>query len=193
MARWEPDAPQRLADAALELFAERGYENTTVLDIARRAGLTKSTFFRHFPNKREVLFAEDLLTEQLVTAITAAPSEATPLEAVTGSFDALGRTVFTPAHRAFGSRRRAVIEDHSDLQEREALKGISLTAALAHAIKRRGTSVVTARVTAELSTLVLKVTYERWSDAGSDKANEQEYGEIARQVLSELHTTLSAL
>ena len=69
MARWEPNASQRLAEAALELFAERGYENTTVLDIAKRAGLAKSTFFRHFQDKREVLFGEEVLTEHLVTAI----------------------------------------------------------------------------------------------------------------------------
>lgn len=78
MARWEPHAPQRLAEAALELFAERGYDDTTVLDIAQRAGLAKSTFFRHFQNKRDVLFGEDALTEQLVTAISEAPAEATP-------------------------------------------------------------------------------------------------------------------
>lgn len=78
IARWEPNAPQRLAVAALDLFAERGYENTTVLDIAQRAGLAKSAFFRHFKDKREVLFGEDALTEQLVTAISQAPTEATP-------------------------------------------------------------------------------------------------------------------
>ncbi|MDF2261003.1 TetR/AcrR family transcriptional regulator [Streptantibioticus ferralitis] len=189
MARWEPNASQRLADAALELFAERGYDNTTVLDIAQRAGLGKSTFFRHFQNKREVLFGEDALTEQLVTAIAAAPTGATPLETVARGIDALGQNVFTPAHRAFSIRRRAVIEAHPDLQEREALKGISLTASVAQAIARRGIPVLTARVTAELSTLALKVTYERWSDVD----NTDEYRDIARQTLSEVQAAVSAV
>src|SRR5258708_39090251 len=73
MARWEPNAPQRLAMAALELFAERGYENTTVIDIAQRAGLTKSTFFRHFQDKREVLFGDGTITGLVAEAIAAAP------------------------------------------------------------------------------------------------------------------------
>lgn len=189
MARWEPNASQRLAEAALGLFAERGYDNTTVLDIAQRAGLAKSTFFRHFQNKRDVLFGEDVLTEQLVPAITAAPADATPLEAVARGVDELGRNVFTPAHRAFSIRRRAVIEAHSDLQEREALKGLSLTTSIAQALTRRGTPILTAQVTAELSELALKVAYERWSNVD----NTGEYGDIARQALYEVQASASSL
>ncbi|MGW6922377.1 TetR/AcrR family transcriptional regulator [Streptomyces sp. NPDC054950] len=189
MARWEPHAPQRLAEAALELFAERGYDDTTVLDIAQRAGLAKSTFFRHFQNKRDVLFGEDALTEQLVTAISEAPAEATPLEAVAHGIDALGRNVFTPARRAFGVRRRAVIEAHSDLREREALKGMSLTAAIAGAVARRGVPVLTARVAAELGALALKVTYEQWSEAD----NTVEYSDLARQNLSAVRAAVPAV
>src|SRR5690348_17526879 len=78
MVRWQPNPSERLAQAALELFAERGYENTTVIDIARRAGLTKSTFFRHFQDKREVLFGDGTMTGWIVEAIAAAPATATP-------------------------------------------------------------------------------------------------------------------
>ena len=78
MARWQPNATERLALAALELFAERGYENTTVIDIAQRAGLTKSTFFRHFPDKREVLFGGGTMDGLLVEAIAAAPADGHP-------------------------------------------------------------------------------------------------------------------
>lgn len=73
MARWQPNAPERLVVAALDLFSERGYENTTVIDIAERAGLTKSTFFRHFPDKREVLFGGDGMSGLLAEGIAAAP------------------------------------------------------------------------------------------------------------------------
>src|ERR1700744_1881054 len=97
MARWQPDAPQRVARAALELFAERGYENTTVIDIAQRAGLTKSTFFRHFQDKREVLFGDGSMNGLLAGAIAAAPATATPLEAVARAMDAAGESAFTAA------------------------------------------------------------------------------------------------
>ncbi|MFI0773421.1 helix-turn-helix domain-containing protein [Streptomyces sp. NPDC021212] len=187
MARWEPNASQRLADAALELFAERGYENTTVLDIAKRAGLAKSTFFRHFQDKRAVLFGEDALTGRLVTAIAAAPAEAAPLEAVACGLDALGRDVFTPARRAFTARRRAVIDAHPDLQEREALKGVSLTASMARAMAHRDLPDLVARATAELGSLALKIAYERWSDVG----NTDEFSAIARQALSEVRAAAS--
>jgi AcrR family transcriptional regulator len=182
MARWEPHASERLAEAALELFAERGYENTTVLDIARRAGLAKSTFFRHFQDKRGVLFGEDALTERLATAVAAAPAVATPLDAVACGLDALGRDVFTPGRRAFTVRRRAVIDAHPDLREREALKGLSLTAAIARAVERRGAPVLVARVAAELGALALKIAYERWSVEG----NGEEFAAIARRALDDV-------
>src|ERR1039458_4493316 len=106
MTRWPPDAALRLARAALELFAERGYENTTVIDIAQRAGLTKSPFFRHFQDKREVLFGGGTLTGLVAGAIAAAPATATPLGAVADALDAVGRHAFTPARREFVARRR---------------------------------------------------------------------------------------
>ncbi|MGW7003822.1 helix-turn-helix domain-containing protein [Streptomyces sp. NPDC054933] len=189
MARWEPNASQRLADAALELFTERGYENTTVIDIAKRAGLAKSTFFRHFQDKREVLFGEDALIEPLVTAIAAAPAGAAPLEAVACGFDAVGRDVFTPARRVFTVRRRAVIDAHPDLQEREALKAMSLTASITGAIARRGVPGLVAGVTAQLGALALKMAYERWSDLG----NTDEFSDIARQTLREVQAAVSTM
>src|SRR5664279_2717020 len=83
VGRWEPNASGRLRQAAMELYVERGFEQTTVADIAERAGLTARTFFRHFADKREVLFAgSGSLQEQLVGALEAVPESAAPLEAV---------------------------------------------------------------------------------------------------------------
>ncbi|MEU4986068.1 TetR family transcriptional regulator [Streptomyces sp. NPDC021969] len=189
MARWEPNASQRLAAAALDLFAERGYDNTTVLDIAQRAGLAKSSFFRHFQDKRGVLFGEDLVAQPLVAAIAEAPADATPLEAVERGVDALGQHVFTPDHRAFSVRRRTVIEAHPDLREREALKGVSLTESMAQALARRGAPDLTARVAAELGALTLKVAYERWSEVGST----EEFSDLARQALREVRAGVSTV
>ena len=182
MARWEPNARERLALAALELFAERGYENTTVIDIARRAGLTKSTFFRHFQDKREVLFGDGTLNALVAGAIAAAPATATPLEAVARALDTLGREVFTSARREFVARRQAVIAANPELREREALKSLSLIASMADALRRRGMSDMTASVAAELGALAWKIAYERWSDA----TNGDDFSELARRALGDV-------
>ena len=182
MTRWQPNASERLAVAALELFAERGYENTTVIDIAQRAGLTKSTFFRHFQDKREVLFGDGTMNGLLAGAIAAAPATATPLEAVGHALDAAGREVFTPARREFVARRRAVIAANPELQEREALKGLGLTASMTGALKRRGIPHLTSYVAAELGALASKIAYERWSDTASG----DDFGEVARRALGEV-------
>ncbi|RSD19414.1 TetR/AcrR family transcriptional regulator [Amycolatopsis eburnea] len=185
MARWQPNAPERLSKAALELFAERGYENTTVIDIAERAGLTKSTFFRHFQDKREVLFGSGTLAGLITEAVAAAPEAAGPLEAVTAAMDAVGQAAFTPERREFGTLRRAVIDANPELREREALKGLALTAALADALERRGIPGLTARVAAELGALAMTLAHERWSDGG-------DFGECARQALAEVLAAVPA-
>src|ERR1700733_5322964 len=109
MARWQPNPSQRLALAALDLFAEQGYENTTVAEIAERAGLTKSTFFRHFPDKRDVLAAgQETLSRLFVEGISAAAADATPLTAVAAGLDRAAAAM-TPFNRELGPRLRAVI------------------------------------------------------------------------------------
>ncbi|KDN20399.1 TetR/AcrR family transcriptional regulator [Amycolatopsis rifamycinica] len=186
MARWEPDAPKRLSKAALELFAERGYENTTVVDIAARAGLTKSTFFRHFQDKREVLFGGSALADLLAEAVVAAPPAATPVEAVICAMDAAAREAFTPELREFSAQRRSVIAAHPELQERDALKGLAIIAAMTDALRRRGVAELTARVVAELGALAMKIGYERWieGDAG-------DFGEAARRALDEVQAAVA--
>lgn len=188
MARWQPDAAQRLALAALDLFAERGYENTTVVDIAQRAGLTKSTFFRHFTDKREALFGGETMTRLLVEAITAAPAPACPLDVVAEALDAVGREAFTPARRELTARRRAVIALHPELQEREALKGLGLTAAMTEALRGRGAPDLSARLAAQLGALAMTIAYERWSTA----TDPDEFGLLARQTLAELRAASAA-
>jgi AcrR family transcriptional regulator len=186
MARWEPNASERLAVAALDLFAERGYENTTVIDIAQRAGLTKSTFFRHFQDKREVLFGDGTMNGLLAEAIAAAPPTAAPLDVVAHALDAIGRRVFTAARRAFVARRRAVIAANPELQEREALKGLGLTASMTEALRRRGVPDLTACVAADLGALAVNIAYERWCDAPDG----DDFSEVARRALDEVRAAL---
>ena len=172
--------------AALDLFAERGYENTTVIDIAQRAGLTKSTFFRHFQDKREVLFGDGTMNGLLAEATAAAPATAAPLDVVAHVLDALGGRAFTPARRALVARRRAVIAANPELQEREALKGLGLTASMAEALRRRGVPDLTACVAAELGALAMKVAYERWSDTPDG----DDFSEAAGRALDEVRAAL---
>ena len=186
MARWRPNASERLTLAALELFAERGYESTTVIDIAQRAGLGKTTFFRHFQDKREVLFGPATMDQMLTEAITMAPATATPLEAVAHALEVAGKEVFTPARRELIVRRQAVIAANPELQEREALKNLGLTAAMTSALKQRGVPDVASRVAAELGALASTIAYERWSETAT---GEVDFSELARQALGEVQSS----
>lgn len=182
MARWQPDAPGRLAAAALDLFEENGYENTTVIEIAERAGLTKSTFFRHFPDKREVLFGRATVHGLLVDGIASAPSAAGPLDAVAKALDALGQTYFTADRREFSSRRQAVLNSHTELRERDALKRIGLIASVTEALHRRGVPSPTAHVAAKLGMLVWEIAFDQWIDTD----NGEDFGRLARQALADV-------
>jgi AcrR family transcriptional regulator len=179
--RWQPNPREQLTRAALSLFIERGYENTTVVNIVERAGLGKTTFFRYFRDKREVLFGTDSPVD-VAGEIAAAPTGASPLEAVAAALDAAGAQAFTPARRETLALRQSVIDANPELQEREALKSIGLAASMTDALRRRGVPDLTSSVTAQLGTLTLKIAFDRWIAA----ANTADFGPLARQVLSEV-------
>ena len=161
MGRWEPNARGRLEQAALELYAERGFEQTTVAEIAERAGLTERTFFRHFADKREVLFAGgEILRELLVGAVAGAPESAAPIEAAGAALEAAGSMI--QERREYSRQRQAVIAANASLQERELIKLASLASALAKALRQRGVSEPAASLTAEAGIAVFKIAFERW-------------------------------
>ena len=189
MARWEPGTRERLVRAALELFTEQGYDNTTVAQIAERAGLTKTTFFRHFPDKREVLFAgQDMHSRLLADAIATAPGPATPLQAVAAALDAVTST-FTDDRREFAARLRAVIAGNSELRERAAFKRAGLTEAMTEALEKRGVPDLTASLAAELGVRAFYGAFARWADP----ASQQTFTELAREALRELRAAAAAL
>ncbi|MBE1879015.1 TetR/AcrR family transcriptional regulator [Myceligenerans pegani] len=189
MARWEPNARERLVRAAIDLFSEQGYDNTTVIEIAERAGLTKTTFFRHFPNKREVLSTgQEELGQLLREGIAGAPTSTTPLEAVAAGLDA-ATARFTPAQREFGPRLEAVIAANSDLQERDAFKHTRLVAAMAEALEERGVPDPVTRIAAELGGLAFSRAFTRWTMP----ANTLTFSELARRTLRELHAATRGL
>ncbi|MGC0387306.1 TetR/AcrR family transcriptional regulator [Streptomyces sp. SAI-129] len=169
MGRWEPNARGRLEQAALELYVERGYEQTPVAEITKRAGLTERTFFRHFADKREVLFGGSGGLEELCEgAVAAAPASATPMEAVAGALDAAA--VVFEERGDLVRLRQGVIDANAELRERELTKLASLSGALADALRARGVDDLTARLTAETAIAVLKVAFRRWIDEGQEPA-----------------------
>ncbi|AFC41719.1 MULTISPECIES: TetR/AcrR family transcriptional regulator [Mycobacterium] len=189
MARWEPDARERLVAAALDLFNERGYDETTVTQIAERAGLTKSTFFRHFPDKRDVLAAgQDAIAQLLREGIATAPADATPLAAVCSGLKSAA-AAFTSFNRELAPRLKAAIAASTELQERNALKQIGLARAVAEALQARGIPEPTAVLAAELGALAFKTAYARWSEPGDDR----DLGAMACDALHELHAAAADL
>ncbi|MFF0487591.1 TetR/AcrR family transcriptional regulator [Nocardia sp. NPDC004068] len=189
MARWEPNARERLVLAALDLFGEQGYESTTVIQIAQRAGLTKTTFFRHFPDKREVLFAgQEIHGRLLAEGIAAVSDSATPLEAVAAGLDTVTAS-FTPTQREFGPRLREVIAANPELRERAAFKHAGLATAITEALHARGIPEPTASLAAELGVRAFENAYERWIDP----ANDHPLPALARRELEALKTAAAAL
>src|SRR4051794_15912509 len=158
MARWEPNAEGRLREAAMELFSERGYEQTTVADIAERAGLTSRTFFRYFADRREVLFVSaEAFERPLVDALEAAPADAPPMAAIAAALNAFAELVGGDRERS--RARQAVIDSSAELRERELIKLASLAAALADALRRRGVPELQADLAAETGIAVLRVAF----------------------------------
>ncbi|MFI7545235.1 TetR/AcrR family transcriptional regulator [Actinoplanes sp. NPDC049599] len=186
MARWQPDARGRLAAAAMELFRERGFDNTTVTDIAARAGLDKRTFYRLFGDKREALFdGGRLLEEVAVRAVT--ETDAAPFEAVITAFHRLAKELF--ADRLDLVRvRQSIIDSSPELQERELHKMRSLSAAIAAALRAKGTGETTATLATESGVTVFRLAFARWVAPGSDTS----LTDLITEVAAELRAVISA-
>ncbi len=145
----------------MELYAERGYEQTTVADIAERAGLSARTFFRHFADKREVVFAgSELLADRLTATLEAAPPGAAPLDAVAGALRDVAELI--GGERTHSKARQAVIEANPELQERELIKLATWARVLAEGLRRRGTEEPVASLAAETGVAAFRVAFEQW-------------------------------
>ena len=187
MARWEPDARGRLEQAALELYGENGFENTTVAEIAARAGLTERTFFRHYADKREVLFGGgSMLADALVGPVAAAPQSATPIGAVAAGLEAAAELM--EGRLEFARRRQAIIAASAELRERELIKLSSLSASLAEALRIRGVPESEADLTGEIAIAVFRIAFARWVDGG----NARPFPELMRESLEQLTAVTAA-
>jgi AcrR family transcriptional regulator len=188
MGRWSPGARGRLERAALELYGERGFDQTTVAEIASRAGLTERTFFRHFADKREVLFAgSTALRDLIVNAVAGAPASATPIEAIAAGLDA-AVGLFSMEHREHARRRADMIAANAELRERDLIKMAMYSAALAEALRKRGVEEPAASLTAEIGIAVFRIAFARWLD----ESNDREYRELVQESLGELKTVVAA-
>jgi AcrR family transcriptional regulator len=180
MARWEPGAHDRLREAALTLFLERGYEQTTVTEIAQRAGVTARTYFRHFADKREVLFSgAEGVRVGMTEAMADAPPDATPITVAGLALDAAAEAI--GGRWAFYRQRQVLIDANAELQERQLVKLAGLAAVLADGLRERGVSDPEARLVAESAITVLRVGFDRWVAADSP-----DLARTLRQVLAEL-------
>jgi AcrR family transcriptional regulator len=187
MGRWQPDSRGRLQEAAFALYSERGFDQTTAAQIAARAGLTERTFFRHFADKREVLFGESaLLKERIVDGVRGAPPEDGPLDAVACGL-ASAAAMLGEFRRDLSRQRQGVIAANPELRERELAKLADYAAAVTGALRERGVSELQATLAAEAGMTVLRVAIQRWA-SGDDR---RDLAAIMGDSVAELRTVAS--
>ena len=184
MVRWEPGARERLQQAALELFATRGFEQTTAAEIAQSVGLTERTFFRHFSDKREVLFyGQDLLVQAFLAGVDTAPPGAAPIEIVACALHSAA-SFFPDERRPYSRTRQSVIDQNPALQERERHKLAGLATTLADALRARDVNEPAATLAAQSGIIVFGIAFTQWTRDGEQRS----LADIAADVLRELLT-----
>ena len=169
MGRWEPNAAQRLESAALELFVEQGFAETTVPQITARAGLTTRTFFRHFADKREVLFGGyDEIPDRVTGLIAGAPDGLPALAVIEQGLVVMAETRFE-GRRDYLRTRREVIRTDPGLGERDLRKMAVLGEAATAAFRQRGLDELAAAVAAQLAVTAFGIAIGRWLDEDGDR------------------------
>lgn len=187
MGRWQPDSRGRLQEAALALYAERGFDQTTAAQIADRAGLTERTFFRHFADKREVLFGGSAhLRQRIVDGVAGAPASDGPLDAVARGLDAAA-DLLGQFRRDLSRQRQAVIDANPELRERELAKLADYAAAVAATLHQRGVGEPQATLAAEAGMAVLRVAMQRWTGGDDDR----DLAAVMRASVAELRAVAS--
>jgi AcrR family transcriptional regulator len=182
MARWAPGARGRLQAAAFELFTEKGYDETTVGDIATRAGVTERTFYRYFADRREVFFdGSQSLQEYLVHTVEAVPGDVAPLDAVVEALGQAASEIFA-TRLARARQRQRLIDANPELHERELAKMSRLAAALTAALRSRGVEQPSASVAAETGIALFRVAFAQWVDVHNTTSLEQLITNAAREL-----------
>lgn len=185
MGRWAPDARQRLQSAGMELLREHGYDNVSVADIAERAGLTRRTFFNHFPDKQDLLFAgAQELEDTVIRCIEQAAPDRAPFPTAIDAFSTAGQTLtpFVP----FAMERRRIIDSAPALRERELTKAASLIRATEQALERRGTPPRRAHFASAVAHEVFRTAYDIWSTQPT-----ADFEELMRSTTTDLRESLN--
>lgn len=191
MTRWQPGARDRLVLAAVDLFTEQGYDETTVTQIAERAGVTRSTLFRYFPEKRDILAAgQETLSHLLAEGIAEAPEGATPLAAVAAGLQRVSSEM-GPANRELGPRITAAVAASAELQERHILKSVGLGTAMTNALVARGIPESTARLASELGLLAFSRGFAQWTE--KDRESDHDLAHYTLAALTELREATATL
>jgi AcrR family transcriptional regulator len=189
MVRWEPGARERLQAAALELFYARGFEQVTAAEIAQSVGLTERTFFRHFSDKREVLFfGQEQFLQSFIDGVDAAPRDASPFEVIASALH-MAATFFPDERRAYARLRQSVIEQNPALRERELHKLAGLATTVAEALRARGIGEPAATLAAQSGATVFGIAFAQWISEGEERSLD----DIAGGVLDELRNLTGAL
>jgi AcrR family transcriptional regulator len=189
MGRWEPNARGRLAEAALTLYAEQGFEQTTAAEIARAAGLTERSFFRHFADKREVLFyGGDALRDLIVQAVADADAAAGPMDAVAAAILTAGALIQESPDIA--RLRYSVVSANAELRERDLMKQEEVAMAIAGALRERGVPEHAASLAAETGIAVYRVAFTRWIGQPG-QPGQPELAEVLRESLAELRDVVA--
>ncbi len=187
MGRWQPNARERLERAALELFTEQGFAETTVPQITARAGLTTRTFFRHFADKREVLFAGEEELPDLVARLAAeAPASLGPMMVIAYGLETVAATRFE-GRLEYLRARRAVIQADEGLRERELRKLSALSEAIGQGFRKRGVDELTATLAAQVAVTVFSVAVSRWLD----QDGEQPLSGLLHETLTVLRSVIA--
>lgn len=188
MNRWEPDAGGRLYLAAMDLYAEQGFEQTTVTEIAERAGVTERTFFRYFADKREVFFrGQDEFRALFVTPIQSSPPEANPFDAVLASLQAVAQHL--EPRRPSSQKRQSVLDATAALQERELTKFDQLSSAMSEALRDRGVAEPVASLAASWGMSLFRVAFLRWVSAENSMTLEQIIAELRDAFQAQLNAS----
>ncbi|TFD86994.1 TetR family transcriptional regulator [Cryobacterium lactosi] len=186
MSRWEPNTVERLQDAAMTLFHERGYSDVTVADIAGRAGLTKRTFFNHFADKREVLFAgSNALEEQVERYILESEAELPAIDIAISALTSAGQTLSNYSEVA--RLRQDVIASSPELHERSLIKMASLSQVIAAALVARDRHSTEATLVADSAVTVFGTAYAEWVDSPASA-----FPDLMNKVLTDLKTAIGA-
>ena len=188
MSRWRPDPRQRLEQAAIELFTEQGFAATTVPEITARAGLTTRTFFRHFADKREVLFGGDEIPEFAAQLMADAPAHLDPATLIIGGLKTVAETRFEGRRKDL-RERRDIIRSDEGLLERDLRKRAALCQAIRDGFISRGVETTTAALLAETSVILLQVSLEEWLDQDGDRA----LFDVILDTVTSLQTAVAAL